>query len=309
MSTYLTIAELVLKKAKRPLSARSILKKAYDAGLVPDQLYGKTQDKTLQARLSEDILHRRDHSPFFRTRPGTFFLRQFLTDPTLPVEFRREMTARRRTRELLRGPALAVDGEALTRLLGDSNCWAAEHALSTISGEGIYSYIDPKRADRKYPLLWAVSAVMKDRKVLCYRVGRYRDDRDSFVHKRTIGFAALVLEEDRNLFDASGFGIADSGLAAVATDLDIPISMSSNARDGFGHSVKFLAWCHDAARSDLLAFIEVRAPSWFEPSTSRLSLNDLDWLDLDVPPNNLDDFDPWSRTLLSCFFDPVRLHG
>src|SRR5204863_3540845 len=88
---------------------REILRRGLSSGIVPSSLYGKTQHKTLQARLSEDILSRRERSPFFRTRPGYFFLREFLTDPAIPAEFRTPIVARRRRPELAYHEALAVD--------------------------------------------------------------------------------------------------------------------------------------------------------------------------------------------------------
>ena len=288
------------------MSARAIMKKAYSVGLVPDQLYGKTQHKTLQARLSEDILYRRERSPFFRTKPGVFFLRKFLTDPTVPAQHRQEMTARRRTRELLRGPALSIDIEAIRGAFGDSDFWEAYETLGRVRDEGWYSYIDPKRQDPNHPLLWSFSSVTRDQRVLTYRVGRYRDDRDHFAQKRSIGFTSLVVEDDRSLFDALTFGIEEGALAAVTTDLDIPFTQAHLAPETFHYSLKFIARSSGTPRPDLLAFIEVQAPEWFGPTALRLALNGLRWMDLRVPPNDLSDFDPWSRLILDRYFG---MHG
>ncbi|OWK25923.1 hypothetical protein AJ87_49205 [Rhizobium yanglingense] len=170
-------------------------------------------------------------------------------------------------------------------------------------------YVDPKEIDGGHALLWAVSALTKNGKVLCYRTGRYRDDRDSFAHKRTIGFSTLVLEKDRTLFDTIHLGIADSGLLAVATDLDIPLVEHAPANRAFQHTVRFLAWCNDAPKPEVLAFVEVAAPDWFEPPVNKLSFNDVGWLDLTTPPNNIDDFDPWSKTLLSAYFGFETVHA
>lgn len=304
MSSYLQIAETVLRAARRPMSAQSIMRKAIMADLMPSHLHGRTQHKTLQARLSEDILERKDHSIFFRTEPGKFFLREFITDASLPPSYRQEMTARRRTRQLMRGPALSVDRRQFSDILGDATFGHADRILNRMSAEGWYSYADPKRLDSDHLLLWAVSILTKDGKVLSYRSGRYRDDRDSFVQKRTIGFSTLVFEQDRTLFDQEGLGIADSGLHAVATDLDISFLDAAHARRAFHHKVKYLARSMEGADQSVLAFVEVHAPDWFEPPLNKLSLNDVTWLDLSVPPNNLDDFDPWSKTLLSCYFGP-----
>ena len=79
MNSYLQIAQAVLQKSRQPLSAREILDAAYRLQLVPEHLFGKTQYKTLQARLSEDLLRNRKRTIFARTGPGRFVLRQQLS--------------------------------------------------------------------------------------------------------------------------------------------------------------------------------------------------------------------------------------
>ena len=50
------IARRVLQEARQPLSAKEILQVAYQMQIVPPDLFGRTQHKTLQARLFTDIL-------------------------------------------------------------------------------------------------------------------------------------------------------------------------------------------------------------------------------------------------------------
>lgn len=75
MNSYLQMSYTVLGKSRVAMSAREILDAAYRLQLVPGHLFGKTQYKTLHARLSEDILRNRDGSVFTRTAPGRFALR------------------------------------------------------------------------------------------------------------------------------------------------------------------------------------------------------------------------------------------
>jgi hypothetical protein len=79
---------MVLRAARRPLSPRAILAAAYRAGIVPNHLFGKAQHKTLQARLSEDILRFKLDSRFYRTDPGIFFLSEFRSDPKIADELK-----------------------------------------------------------------------------------------------------------------------------------------------------------------------------------------------------------------------------
>lgn len=74
MNSYLKIAQAILTKSRQPLTAREMLDAAYRLQLVPEHLFGKTQYKTLHARLCEDILNNRGASLFARTAPGRFSL-------------------------------------------------------------------------------------------------------------------------------------------------------------------------------------------------------------------------------------------
>ncbi len=59
----------------RPMKPREILQLAYVHGLVPRHLHGKTQHKTLTARLSTDILRYKERSKFFDHGQADFSLR------------------------------------------------------------------------------------------------------------------------------------------------------------------------------------------------------------------------------------------
>ena len=311
MSSYLKIAEEILRDARRPLSARSILRIAYEQGLVADHLFGRTQHKTLQARLSEDIVHRRDRSCFFRTGPGRFFLREFLTDPSIPAEHKNIKHARRRTRELLRGPALALSRRGMQRdnLVDYGDSSGLDDLGYDVDSEVIY--VEPKSLPADVALVWSVAAVRRGRYILAYRTGRYRDNRDMFAQKRSICFATLVLESDASLFNPAGLGIVDAAISAVSADLNVPIDQivgtgPKSAR--FEHEFRCMVW-DEHRPEEVLALVEVHAPDWYEPSQSSLSINELCWMDLTAPRNDITDFDPWSRSLLEKCYNSWTGHG
>lgn len=58
--TYLRVAETVLAKALSPLKAREIVERGIEQGLFGDHVMGRTPEKSMQARLSIDILTRED---------------------------------------------------------------------------------------------------------------------------------------------------------------------------------------------------------------------------------------------------------
>lgn len=297
VDSYLQIAIAVLQRARRPLGPRAILTLAYQSDLVPPQLHGKTQHKTLQARISEDIIERREHSPFFRPAPGQFFLRDFLTDTSIPETYRAPMATRRRVRDLIRGPVLSLDRKHLEGLHSENGRIERGDVLSLLRA-GHVRYGDPKADAADLVFLWSFVCVVRANSVLSYRQGRYRESRDAFALRRTIGFSTLVHQHESTLFNVGDLGIVDSGVHATMLDLDIPVVAPTHAVNAFSASLRYFLWPGANQSRDLVAVIDFDCPPWFEPMRRRLAINDLCWLDWASRINDLDDFDPWSRSVM-----------
>jgi hypothetical protein len=280
------------------MSARAILSEAYRADIVPTSLYGKTQHKTLQARLSEDIVAYRERSHFFRTAPGRFFLNEFLDDAAIPEEFRQPIPTRRRFRELMRGPALAVEAVAL-RKVGEVHRLMDPRTVFALFGRNCVHYDDPKKSDANSIFIRSFVCVYRRNEILTYRLGRYRDDRDTFMSRRSIGFSTLVHVDENTLFNMDDLGIVESGIRATKVDLDIPILPYEGESGELDACLTQFVWATEPSGvNDLLAIVTLRCPDWFEPMKRRLALNDLRWLDITTKINDLDDFDPWSKCVL-----------
>lgn len=302
MDSYLQIAEAVLKSTRRPMSARAILDVAYQAGVVPSHLHGRTQQKTLQARLSEDILHHRETSSFYRTEPGQFALVEFLNDPKIPEEWKTRFPARRRTRDLKRGDALAVRRSFVDRF--KNYVEEFDDFFKSADAEGALAYMHPdEMAKRGYCSAWTFSIAVRHESFLAYRVGRYRDDRDAFANKRSIGFPGALASEDASLFSDDPLGVKDCAVSVLVQDLDLSFATFDN--DG---AVRPTIDCVVAVETDsddldVIIVVTWQCPDWFEPTTRRLSINEPHWLIAAEQYNNIDDFEPWSRRILSRFAD------
>ena len=298
MDTYLDIAQTVLRAARRPMNARSILETAYKAGVVPPHLHGRTQHKTLQARLSEDILHHRDTSLFYRTQPGRFALTEFLDDPDIPNEWKLPFPARRRTRDLKRPQALAVRQSFARTFLQSAD--AFDDVLRSAEADDALASMHPDEiAKQGYCAVWTFSIVQKADSVLAYRVGRYRNDCDAFANKRSIGFPGALAADDVSLFSSDRLGIEDCAVTVLQQDLDLSLAAfdGRSANKPVISSVMSVLGLEDAL--DFVVVLSWQCPEWFEPTTRRLSLNDPVWLCLKTRLNNRDDFEPWSARVLA----------
>jgi hypothetical protein len=296
---YLDIAEAVLRTARRPLSAQAIMDAAYRGGIVPKHLYGKTQQKTLHARLSEDILHKKLESRFFRTDPGLFFLSELRSDPTIPEQFKDPFHARRRTRDLDKEAALALDRDFLTSLSLFELSW--QDLLKAADRAGALKHINPKTVNEGLVLVWAFSVVRRKNELLSYRIGRYRDNRDAFADRKSIGFTDMVGFNDQTLF-SDDMGVVECGLNAVLSDLDLSNSAFPNGilRPSISFAVIAI---HSFVNPVALFVMEWQCPEWFEPTARRLSLNDVRWIDATHKPNDIEAFEPWSAIAFEALVD------
>ena len=279
------------------MGAKAILDVAYEAGVVPKHLFGKTQQKTLQARLSEDILHHRETSPFFRTEPGQFFLTEFLDDNAIPAEWKVPFPARRRTRDLHRHNTLGVKRSFLSDHVAR---WASTQVFfDAAEAADALAYMHPSdMEERGYCATWTFSMVFRDDCTLAYRIGRYRDDRDAYAKRRSIGFPGALTAEDATLFSRENLGAEDCATAVLMQDLDL--SHISFEGEGKGRPIADHVMVVEAdAHLDVVIVLRWRSPNWFEPSTRRLSLNEPHWLCTAVRHNDLDDFEPWSSAILA----------
>lgn len=207
MNSYLQMSMSVLSNSRSAMSAREILDAAYRLQLVPQHLFGKTQYKTLHARLSEDILRNRNNSVFTRTAPGRFALRTMLPDAETS---KREYVAPQRAYQLKQFDILCADDQELTRVV--------DHDL----GLFLFKLIAPlfrkqlplKRADRERKLVRLRVLVLvrfKDRILTVAAL-----DAADTGPGRSFGFLGYVKGDDANLFSTEAFGVETAARRTIA---------------------------------------------------------------------------------------------
>ncbi|WP_020485957.1 HTH domain-containing protein [Rhizobium leguminosarum] len=298
---YLNMAESVLRAAKTPLRPAELITFAYANGMLPWHLHGLRQDKTLHARLSEDIARNRESSVFFRTAPGTFFLREFLAGDAHKKARWTEYLAPPRRKELKRDYILSVDfSEVRSESNGDGIFSATQ--IWNIVNSGSYKY-KPFQEIFSHEDLIAVHSfvvVFQSSNVLSFRTGKFRPSTDPLYGSRSIGVGGAVLAKNLDFLFESMAGIVASGIDELSYGIGLPMRLAERAR--YENEVKpWFGVLLDRERNRpkvLHVVMGYHCPLEFFPTKAALSINDLRWINVQNPGNTLDHFDPTSREIL-----------
>lgn len=212
---YLQLAEEVLLTHGRPLTAQRILREAQRFGLMPTHLTGDTQQKTLQARISEDINKNKGESHFYRVGIGKYFLRDLASDPTLSARIKSEVAFSGR-----------VESITKRRLLHTNRTdWGEVHEpkkiRATIEGIGTsnsFQYAKFPLTDQL--LVGTFTVVFLRDSVLLHDLGKF-----SWFHGHqkgdgsSLGFRRYIDEYDDDIFSVMDLGIDFSSSREVLRNL------------------------------------------------------------------------------------------
>ncbi len=242
---------------------------------------------------------------FYRTEPGQFALKEFLDDPAFPKEWKTEFSARRRTRDLKRPDSLAIS-QAMAASL-ENIAVSMDEFSERVSGNGAVATMHPKEMKKHgYCAIWTFSVVCKHDEVLAYRIGRYRDDRDTFANRRSIGFPGALAADDVSLFSTDQLGVKECSIAVLQQDLDLSLATFQRSDEQVPKIECVTALSDKDGTLDVIIVLLWESPDWFEPTTKRLSLNDPGWLQTCARHNDMDDFEPWSAQILGWLAEKDR---
>jgi len=213
MNSYLQMSLAVLSSSGRSMSAREILEAAYRLQVVPDHLFGKTQHKTLQARLSEEIMRNRNDSVFTRTAPGRFAVRTQTTKSERPMG---GYVAPKRSYQLKKFDVLCADARELELVIGGS------------VGLVLFSLVS-----RIFKKQMPLRRVERDRKLVRLRlmvIIRHHDkiltlasiDGSDMGTGRSLGLLGYVKGDDADLFSTEPYGIDAAAQRTVIEQSSVP---------------------------------------------------------------------------------------
>jgi predicted NUDIX family phosphoesterase len=301
VSEFLDIAEAVLRREKRPMNAREIMRVAERQGMVPDSFTGKTPQQTLKSKLSVAIRRSPDGTPFVRTAPGLFYLRElaepdeiYEAEPQLPPPMRESV---------LGFPLSRL--EALEPFEGVRTSW--RRYLRRLLSDGLIAE-DRLRAEGRDDFVQIITYVLVTRgdDVLAYRRGAFNRVEDFLRGADCIGFGGHVTAGDLDLFSMTDQGITAGAVRELSEELTLP--EDDQRRLAAGEGLEIVGLLNDDSspvgrRHFAVVFrYEVsQDPSWDEPVRGEKSITQLRWL---RPGDrvHLSDFEYWSQLCLRTFY-------
>lgn len=220
LSEFLTVAQRILERERRPLTPQELINIAYDQGLLSDRLSGKTPHQTMKSKLSVHVRRMGDRSVFVRTAPGRFYLRSLL-DNHLRIYDAPPLTPPASNERVLVIPSNWLD--SVDRSQGISP--ARSRLVEPIFNGTATHYLDRMEAENDHSSKQILTYVMVTRgeQVLSYRRGTYNRVEDFLRGSYCIGFGGHVAASDRDLFDESRMGIYRCAARELAEELSLPL--------------------------------------------------------------------------------------
>jgi predicted NUDIX family phosphoesterase/dephospho-CoA kinase len=302
-ATYLWIAETVLRKHGRPLKAREIVSFGIDDGLFADREISKTPQKSMQARLSIDILDKGSESKFLRTGRGLFLLREQLLAT-------QEYTAVRRLPTPPSESVLAIHRDGYKDVLDFQgiDLLHADRLKKLLSSKHL-AYMPRTQAetDSDYKQFITYTIIQSQTRILSFRRGQYNRAAAFLRGAQCVGFGGHVTENDLDMFTYQDHGIR----ANAAREISEEIRFKKGRPDIDPALIEVMGILNDDSSDVGLRHLAVVLRYWTSPSADwdnplrgEASVSQLRWIDLRRPKLNLMDFEYWSQLCLRKFYAP-----
>lgn len=306
--TYLWVAETVLKKHKRPLTARALVDYGLEDELFPAAGLSHTPQKSMQARLSMDILDN-DKSAFVRTSRGRFFLRELLAEqqpdnPGALKVYRAERRAPVPSSEMV----LCIPKKTYERFLnyqGIGNTEPPGPLAALLNSDLTYLPRSAAETDDRYKQVITYTVIQYQSKILTFRRGLYNRAAKFLRGAQCIGFGGHVNEQDRDLFSFGDLGIRQNAAREISEELMLPNGRPYVSPD----ELQFLGILNDDSSDVGIRHMAVVLRYWVDDwsqwkavTRGEASMNKIKWLDTLKETINLSEFEYWSQLVVRSFF-------
>lgn len=309
--TYLWVAETVLRKHRRPLNARELVNYGLEDGLFPSEGLSHTPQKSMQARLSIDILHN-PTSPFFRTQRGRFFLHELRlktqeADGTDSTRIPNVYTAERRSPRPSTEQVLCVPTDIYYKSIDFQGIGlVGRNAPLPFLDSHQVRYLPRTDAEESYEYKQVITytIIQFQSKILSFRRGLYNRAASFLRGAQCVGFGGHVNQDDRTLFSLDDYGIRENAVREISEELRIEGQRPSVAPS----KLEYLGIINDDSSDVGLRHFAVVFRYWVDDwalwrnvAKGEASINKLRWIDTreTIP---LVEFEYWSQLVIREFF-------
>lgn len=305
-NAYLELAREALFRARRPLTPAEILASAKEGDFLPDHLFGATMHRTLNARLSEHIRYENESSAFYRTGPSTFYMHELASLPGTPQSYRKVHAGNLRSKSIRKENVLVAPRAELSRAIFGEFVPYSEEQFTSIF-DRICHFTDRQAAEHDDSLKQFVTftLVLHERFLLIYRRGKYTTTSDQLKGQLSVGFGGHVNDKDFDLFHKGGDAFRSNAARELREELFLDDYYTDQEDAIQRSSIMGYINVDDSpdAEHHIAVLINYKHQSSDLPKKGELSINQLSWLDLDRPLNDLSDFDLWSGMILGNIYN------
>ena len=295
-ANLLDAVEAALRKIGRPATSGEIANTIKSTASLRGHLNGATPNKTIQARVSTDIVANHEDSRFYRFAPSTFALRD-LSQHYAPT-YRRIYVGFDRRRQLDHTPILNVTRSSIPSFL-DHGYFSEEHFPLRLLAHLQLFWLDPKlQIDSDLVEVCLFILLTNEGHVLTYEPSDFDLRHSTVVDTVSIGLNGRFRQDDRNLFDSTHVGFS----FAVEREVYTFLSRFSRSLAHQQSRPAFMGFVRDEfAKERAKSFgvvAQVEIPR-VEVHDHRLGFRNLNWRPMNTIPNDFVRFDSWSQFVLS----------
>lgn len=273
---------------------------------MPAHLHGRTMHRTLSARLAENIRAKSGKSEFFRTAPATFYLQALAAEPDTPHEFKRVHVGNLRAKTIRKERVLVAHRQRLAeRVYGQYVTYDERKFVDMY--KDICRFADRREVEEDDTIKQFVTftLVTHGRKLLFYRRGKFTTASERLQGQLSVGFGGHVNDLDFDLFNTGGDAFRVNAARELKEELFLD-EVYTTQREAIQRS-SILGYINvddsPDAEHHIAVLVRFQHSSPELPKKGELSINQLDWLDLDQPKNDLSDFDLWSGIILRGLYE------
>jgi predicted NUDIX family phosphoesterase len=321
--TYLWAAEVVLRKHRRPLRAPEIVSYAQEQGLFSDEMYSRTPQKSMQARVSLDILTKGERSIFVRTARGMFYLRDLLDEdagtvaatdglplaaPPRPIPY----TAPRRAPPPATEQVLVIPKSHYRQFLGFQGLRRDDGTLVRDLVQGPVRYVPRTEAEavEDYKQVVTYVLVTHGAEVLSFRRGTFNRAAAFLRGSLSIGFGGHAAESDLSIFSYADAGV----FANAARELQEEVVVHRPEGDVQAEDLKVVGVINDDSSEvgrrhvGIVMRYDVRDSvwgAWQVAQRGEKSINQLRWINALSETVDLAEFEYWSQLCWRALFPVI----